>query len=112
MVAFGAKWRKQTSFKNVPQWLQEVTKYAQNPSLAKVLVANKVDLASERVITTDEGNTYGSSNGMQFFEVSAKEGTNVAEAFQWIAGEVLRRTGNDDAPTPESTGKKSCCCLL
>lgn len=104
-------WCEQTSFKNVPQWLQEVTKYALNPNLAKVLVANKIDLASERVITADEGSTYGSSNGMQFFEVSAKDNTGVAEAFQWIAGEVLRRTGNDDAGAAEGSDKK-CCVLL
>jgi len=98
------------TFSNVPQWLQEVTKYAQNPNLVKVLAGNKCDLP-DHTVTKEEGNTYGSSNGMQFFETSAKDNIGITEAFQWIVEEILKvQTGSGD--DGEDSDGKGCCTLL
>jgi len=100
----------QATFSNVPQWLQEVTKYAQNPNLVKVLAGNKCDLP-DHTVTKEEGNTYGSSNGMKFFETSAKDSIGITEAFQWIVEEIIRvQTGDDDGGN--DSGGKGCCTLL
>jgi len=98
------------SFSNVPQWLQEVTKYAQNPNLVKVLAGNKADLP-DHTVAKDEGNTYGSSNGMKFFETSAKDNTGISEAFQWIVEEIIKvQLGGDEGA--DESGGKGCCTLL
>jgi len=97
------------TFSNVPQWVQEVTKYAQNPNLVKVLVGNKSDLA-DHAVTKDEGNTYGTSNGMKFFETSAKDNVGITEAFQYIVEKIINvQEGGDDA---DSDGKSKGCCIL
>jgi len=98
------------TFSNVPQWLQEVTKYAQNPNLVKVLAGNKSDLP-DHTVAKEEGNTYGSSNGMKFFETSAKDNVGITEAFQWIVEEIIRiQTGGDEGG--DDDGGKHCCTLL
>jgi len=98
------------TFSNVPQWLQEVTKYAQNPNLVKVLAGNKCDLP-DHAVAKEEGNTYGSSNGLKFFETSAKDNIGITEAFQWIIEEIIRiQTGDEEGGN--DSGGKGCCTLL
>jgi len=97
------------SFSNVPQWVQEVTKYAQNPSLVKVLLGNKCDLP-DHAVTKDEGNTYGSSNGMKFFETSAKDNVGITDAFQYIVEKVIHvQEGGDE---DDGDGKSKGCCVI
>lgn len=99
-----------STFSNVPQWLQEVTKYAQNPNLVKVLAGNKCDLP-DHAVSKEEGNTYASSNGMKYFETSAKDNIGITDAFQWIVEEIVRvQTGDDD--DGNSGGGGGCCTLL
>lgn len=98
------------SFSNVPQWVQEVTKYAQNPNLVKVLIGNKCDLSDQEVLK-DEGNTYGTSNGMKFFETSAKENVGISDAFQYIVEKVLNIQDGGDESEDDGEGRR-CCTLL
>ena len=46
-----------------------------------VLVGNKIDLDSERAVSTEEGEEFAKVNNMQFFETSAKNGTNIEDVF-------------------------------
>ena len=46
-----------------------------------VLVGNKTDLDSERAVSTEEGEEFAKANNMQFFETSAKNGTNIEDVF-------------------------------
>lgn len=38
-----------------------------------LLVGNKIDLESERQVTTQEGQAYAKKEGLNFLEISAKE---------------------------------------
>jgi Ras-related protein Rab-11A len=68
------------SFKNVANWLAEVREHA--PSEARVtLVGSKSDLVHIRAVTTDEAKAFAEKNGLAFMETSAKDATNVREAF-------------------------------
>jgi len=97
------------TFTNVPQWVLEVTKYAQNPNLVKVLLGNKCDLP-DHAVQKDEGNTYGSSNGMKYFEVSAKDNIGIADAFQYIIEKIIHvQMDGDEA---DDGSKKGCCLLM
>lgn len=67
----------QTSFNNLKQWLLEVKRYAQNPDLQRILLGNKADL--EKNVTTESAQGFATSNGIQFFETSAKTNMKITE---------------------------------
>ena len=66
------------SFENLSKWMGEVHRYATNKDILIVIVGNKTDLDG-RVITTEEGQNFATSKGLQFLETSAKSNTNVPE---------------------------------
>ena len=72
------------SFKELENWLGEVEKKA-NSQVLKILIGNKCDLEDNREISKDEGEAFAMRNGMQFMETSAKDNTNVNEAFEALA---------------------------
>ena len=56
--------------------------------IIQVLCGNKCDLDTSRVVSQSEGASYAERMGIPFFETSAKDGINVAEAI----AELVRRT--------------------
>ena len=62
-----------------------------------IVLANKIDLIEQRKVTRDEGIAYASmlaqetGFGVPYVETSAKDGTNVVEAFENLARAVLDR---------------------
>lgn len=59
-----------------------------DPSIAKVLVGNKLDLEQNRVVSTSEARKIASEHGMEYFETSARDNINVQEVLQYIMGKV------------------------
>jgi Fe2+ transport system protein B len=57
----------------------------------KILVGTKCDLESRREVTSEEGKGLAKEYNIPFIETSAKEGTNVEEAFLTIATAVKDR---------------------
>lgn len=72
------------SFTNVERWLGEIEKHAPI-NVTKVLIGNKSDMIDRRAISTKEGQELAKKHNIKFFETSAKEGTNVIEAFDTLA---------------------------
>jgi len=81
---------RRETFENIPGWFREVTQVTGD--LTSVLLANKVDLADQRVVSTEEGLAFAQKQGWSYFETSAKDGRGVNEAFRHIAEEVVRRS--------------------
>ena len=68
------------SFDNVKAWIEDCK--SQSPkTILMVLVRNKIDLESERAVSKEEGEEFEKVNNMQFFETSAKNGTNIEDVF-------------------------------
>lgn len=99
----------QDSFNNVKQWLNEIDRYA-NENVNKLLVGNKSDLVSKKVVDTQTAKVCGGARvcllwillihdpqafadelGIPFLETSAKSATNVEQAFMTMAAGIKNR---------------------
>lgn len=72
-----------SSFNNVENWIKQIHEHS-SPEVSIFLVANKSDLLEARKVQLESGAKLAASYGMEFFEVSAKDGTNVTELFAKI----------------------------
>lgn len=76
------------------KWLQEIDRYACE-NVHKLLVGNKCDLASERKVVTEEAKDFADQLNLNFLETSAKDSTNVEEAFSKMAIAIKEKLGMD-----------------
>ncbi|GAA5812961.1 hypothetical protein MFLAVUS_006423 [Mucor flavus] len=90
------------SFNNVKQWLQEIDRYAAE-GVNKLLVGNKSDLVDKKVVTTEQAKEFSESLKIPLLETSAKDATNVEQAFLTMAKQIKDRMGS----TMQQTQAKS-----
>jgi len=86
------------TFEHVKTWLHEIDRYA-SENVNKLLVGNKSDLTSKRQVETETAKEFAQSVNIPFLETSAKNATNVEDAFMTMAGEIKKRMAS--APTNE-----------
>lgn len=108
------------SFQNLAMWKKEFLYYAdvkEPETFPFVVLGNKIDV-SERKVTSEEANHWCNENGkMPYYETSAKESTNVEQAFVAAIKRIANLghmvvTKKQDYPV-DLTGKKkqsSACC--
>lgn len=109
------------SFQNVEHWLKEIDKYATG-NVNKLLVGNKSDLQSKKVVSYEEAKEFADKHGFKFLETSAKNSHNVEQSFQTMATEIKNRvkSAGPQAGTrpqaarirpgqPVRSGSSSCC---
>ncbi|KAM1020504.1 hypothetical protein ACFX2I_041739 [Malus domestica] len=108
----------QESFNNVKQWLNEIDRYA-SENVNKLLVGNKADLTANKVVSYETAKAFADEIGIPFMETSAKNATNVEQAFMAMAAEIKNRMAsqpmnNARPPTVQIRGQpvnqKSGCC--
>ncbi|RXN07558.1 ras-related ORAB-1-like protein [Labeo rohita] len=85
---------EQESFNNVKQWLEEIDRYACE-NVSKLLVGNKSDLASKKVVDFTTAKEFAESLKIPFLETSAKNANNVEKAFLTMASEIQKRVGTE-----------------
>jgi small GTP-binding protein len=71
---------RRRTFINAEAWKDEAFKNLKE-AIPLVLVANKVDLADSRAVTTEEGKEFAEKNGFLYVESSALTGENVEQAY-------------------------------
>jgi len=96
----------QESFNNVKQWLQEIDRYACE-NVNKLLVGNKCDLTNKKVVDYTSAKEYADQLGIPFLETSAKNATNVEQAFMTMAAEIKNRVGPPAAAQAGPAGTQS-----
>jgi Ras-related protein Rab-1A len=75
------------SFDNITKWLKEIDTFA-GPTVQKLLVGNKCDLVNERNVSVEEGKALAEGLKVPFVETSAKNSTNVEQAFLMMAKDI------------------------
>ena len=107
------------SFEHVQSWLNLIKKNVSNKTV--MLVGNKLDLAEEkRIVTEEEGEDIGKKNDMLFFEGSGASGENVDKIFTKMAEEVYTKLIDERSEKGEyenknlkldknKSEKKKCC---
>ncbi|KAI2804675.1 hypothetical protein RDWZM_007995 [Blomia tropicalis] len=106
------------SFHNIRNWLKEIEQNCEVQN--RILVGNKNDDPSLKVVLTKDAQELGKLMNMPFFETSAKANINVEEMFNAITRKVLKtkkdqiRKQNTDNPikiTKQSgvPKRKKCC---
>ncbi|KAK9309404.1 hypothetical protein QLX08_000892 [Tetragonisca angustula] len=111
----------QETFNNVKQWLEEIDRYACD-NVNKLLVGNKCDLHTKKVVDYTTAKEYADQLGIPFLETSAKNAMNVEQAFMTMAAEIKLRvgppsSGNSDPANnvriehgrPIESSKSGCC---
>ncbi|KAK8490783.1 hypothetical protein V6N12_020265 [Hibiscus sabdariffa] len=86
----------QESFNNVQQWLNEIGRYA-SENVNKLLVGNKCDLTSKKVVSYEAAQAFADELGIPFMETSAKNATNVEQAFMAMAADIKNRMASQPA---------------
>jgi len=84
------------SFNNVKQWLQEIDRYA-TEGVNKLLVGNKSDMSDKKVVEYTVAKEFADSLGIPFLETSAKNASNVEQAFLTMARQIKERIGTTTA---------------
>ena len=78
------------TFDSIEEWMRCIAENTQECQIIqKVILANKSDLSEHRVAAED-GRQLAAKHGVAFFEVSAKEGQGIQEAFLHLSRLVLK----------------------
>ena len=107
------------SFKNIDYWLKQLNDISDISKKPIIIVGNKSDLNDLRKVSFEEGESFARNHGYNFYEVSAKSGENVKEAFydifdqlyNLLKEEILNTKQIDDYSSLKikPTKKKHCC---
>lgn len=71
---------RRETFSHLQSWLEDA-KSNSHSAMTIMLIGNKSDLESKRVVSKEEGEQFAKKNGLVFMETSAKTASNVDEAF-------------------------------
>ena len=106
-----------TSYENLSIWFNAVNETISNKTI--ILVGNKLDLANEkRIITEEEGQKIANDNQILFFEASSCTGENVDNIFKLMGEKIYKRLMDEKSESSNTKinlnrksnkGKKNCC---
>ena len=106
---------KEDTFEDINGWISKI-KDCGKP-LAVTIMANKIDMEDQRVITKEKGEEIAKKYGYPYYESSAKLNTGIKDAIQKCAELAFELHKNDGAKgikldkNKENEKKKKKCCL-
>lgn len=77
------------SFKNIKQWLREVTDHTTNSVI--ILVGTKYDLNKERVIDIEEAEYLATVYGLKYIETSSKTNYQIEKCFMQLTCDIYKK---------------------
>ena len=113
---------EKSSFERIKQWLNEITIFHEtNENVKIIILGNKSDLKDKRVVAEDIAINFAQKHNFKYFETSAKDNTNINEAFKAMADSFMENRTINRADSKHNKGnisvkkgevnkkKKSCC---
>ena len=94
------------SFLSIRNWIANIDQFA-SEGVNRILIGNKCDMTTRRVIEYSAGKTLADEYGIRFLETSAKNSTNVDEAFISLARDIKKRAIDTVPIAAEPTGSDS-----
>lgn len=88
---------RRDTFNQTRMWIDSI-KDASSDSIDVILIGNKCDL--ERAVERDEAEELAAQYKIKYFETSAKDNTNVEEAFKYLATEAYHRRNSGNIQKP------------
>lgn len=88
------------SFNNLEMWIRDIQSLCA-PNAYIILVGNKSDDESRRLISNTEAQQFADRYGIEYFETSSKTGANVDTIFKTLGEGIFRRNNNLDSPKEE-----------
>ncbi len=95
----------ESSFINVRNWIGEIQTNAYSENVCMILIGNKCDLESERIIPKVRALEFAAQNHVNYIETSALKNINVVECIELLLESVmeqLEQTQNLSQPKPNS----------
>ena len=83
---------EKSTFTNIEYWMKNISQHA-NTNVQIILVGNKSDLAKKRQVTVEEADAVAKRYNIQYFETSAKTGSNVDESFYNVSKLIIENEG-------------------
>jgi len=90
------------TFNNIRNWMSNIEKHA-SEQVIKMILGNKCDMEDKRVIEAERGKALADEYGVEFFETSAKDATNVELAFMTMVQDVKKKIIDKSEATPQPT---------
>ncbi|CAF5002024.1 unnamed protein product, partial [Rotaria sp. Silwood1] len=81
----------ETSFLNVRNWISEIQSNAYSENVDMILIGNKCDLDTERIITKARALEFARQTQVEYIETSALQNVNVAESVELLLDLVMNR---------------------
>ncbi|NXW88555.1 RAB10 protein, partial [Alopecoenas beccarii] len=78
------------SFRSVTSWMRDIHEKA-GDEVDVILLGNKCDKESERVVPKQKGEKLAWEHGIPFFETSARDNVNIEDAFTILTKEILEK---------------------
>lgn len=99
----------QSTFNDLPELRDQIHRVKDCENVPMVLVGNKCDLADQRVITTEMGESLAKRFGCTFLEASAKTKHNVEQIFYDLIRQIWRSDPHPkDKDNKGSSGRRGC----
>ena len=83
-----------SSFDSVPEFIEKI-KELKGDNFPVILIGNKIDKEEERLVSEDEGKSLAEQYGINFIEISNREGINIEEAGMNIVNRVIEERKNN-----------------
>ena len=85
---------KKESFSKVQVWLDEVKSVVKLDDINFIICANKADLVDKIQVNEDEIKAFSEDNGIKYYLISAKTGSNVNEAYYSLVENIFLNSLN------------------
>jgi len=79
------------SFRNIKYWRDELRKHNPGKHVEEIIIANKIDKASDRIVTKEMIERFCSEEGIQYIETSAKKLLNTDRYFHILMNNIAAK---------------------